>query len=95
MSRCENSLHTKRESHLVGRLGYNGSGLVTYFSVFIDAQGFKQFLRVAWEPFEAQFQSIEARFIHHTTIVVRLAGAEHHNYFYSTEAQDRQKQEGE
>ena len=62
---------------------------------YIDAQGFKRFLRVTWEPFEAKFQSIETKFIHHTNIVVRLAGAEHQNYFYKKEAQDKQWQEGE
>ena len=61
----------------------------------IDAQGFKQFLRATWEPFEAQFQSIETSFIHHTTIVVRLAGAEQQIHFYKKEAQDRQRLEGE
>ena len=65
------------------------------FLSYIDAQGFKQFLRVTWEPFESQFQSIETRFIHHTNIVVRLAGAEHQIHFYNQEAQYKQKQEGE
>ena len=54
-------------------------------------QGFKRFLRVTWEPFEAQFQSIEKRFIHHTNIIIRLAGAEHQIHFYK----DKQRQEGE
>ena len=58
-------------------------------------QGFKRFLRVTWDPFEAQFQSIENGFIHHTTVVVRLAGAEHQIYFYNKETQEKQKQEGE
>ena len=34
------------------------------------------FRKVVWEPFEAQFQSIETRFIYHADIV-RLANAEH------------------
>ena len=58
-------------------------------------QGFKQFLKITWEPFEAHFRSIETRFIHHTNIVVRLAGAEHQIHFYNQEAQYKQKQEGE
>ena len=58
-------------------------------------QGFKRFLRVTWEPFEAQFQSIEKRFIHHTNIIIRLAGAEHQIHFYEKEAQDNQRKEGE
>ena len=58
-------------------------------------QGFKRFLRVTWEPFETQFQSIETRFIHHTNIVVRLAGAEHQIHFYEKETQEKQRKEGE
>ena len=61
----------------------------------LDAQSFKRFFRVAWEPFEAQFRSIETRFIHHTNIVVRLAGAEHQIHFYNKETQERQRQDGE
>ena len=61
---------------------------------YVDAQGFKRFLRVTWEPFEQQFQSIETRFIHHTNIVVRLANAEHQIHFYKKEIQDKQRQEG-
>ena len=60
----------------------------------IDAQGFLQFLRVTWEPFEARFQSIETKFMHHANIVVRLTSAEHQIYFYQKEAQDNQRQEG-
>ena len=62
---------------------------------FIDVKNFKQFLRVIWEPFETQFRSIETRFIHHTSIVVRLAGADHQIYSYTQEVQDKQRQEGE
>ena len=65
------------------------------FLSYIDAKSFKLFFRVTWEPFEAKFQSIEARFLHHTTIVVRLAGAEHQNGLYNTEYQDRHKLESE
>ena len=54
----------------------------TYFLSYIDVQGFKQFLKVTWEQFEQQFQSIETRFIHHANIVVRLANAEHQIDFY-------------
>ena len=74
---------------------YPYQGLPLIFVYSIDAQGFKRFLRVTWEPFEAHFQTIEARFMHHTTVVVRLAGAEHQNYFYQKETQDKQRQEGE
>ena len=62
---------------------------------YIDAQGFKRFLKVTWEPFEVQFQSIETRFIDHTNIVVRLANAEHHIHFYRKETQDKQREESE
>ena len=42
----------------------------------LDVQGFKLFFRVTWEPFVAQFSSIEARFSNHTTTVARLASAD-------------------
>ena len=51
-------------------------------------------MRVTWEPFEARFQSIEAKFIHHTNIVARSAGAEYQMYYYQKEAQDERRQEG-
>ena len=50
-----------------------------------------QFLRVTWEPFETHFQSIETRFIHHTNIVVRIAGADHQ----IQEFQDKQRHKSE
>lgn len=55
--------------------------IVTYYTGLKDAQGFKLFLRVAWEPFEEQFQPIETRFIDHTKIIVRLANVEHQILF--------------
>lgn len=58
-------------------------------------RGFKLFLRLTWEPFEVQFQSIEARFIHHADIIVRLADVEHKSNYYKKEIQNNQKQEGE
>lgn len=39
-------------------------------------RGFKHFFRITWEPFEARFRSIEAGFIHHVDIVIRLANVE-------------------
>lgn len=66
-----------------------------WYSPYIDAQGFKLFLRIIWEPFESQFQSIETRFMHHTNIVVRLANAEHHSHYYRKETQEKQREEGE
>ena len=95
MSKCESSLPRERESDLVGRLSYNESSFSLTFLSYIDTQGFKRFLRVTWEPFEAQFQSIETRFKHHTNIVVRLACIEHQIHFYQNDAQDKQRQEGE
>ena len=68
---------------------YQGS-LLTVLSC-IGAQGFRWFLKITWEPFEAQFQPIETRFRHHTDIVVRSAGAE----FHTKEALDKQRQAGE
>ena len=59
---------------------YQDLSLTSLYS--IDMQSFKLFLRVTWEPFEAHFQSIETRFIHHTDIVVRLAGAEYQIHSY-------------
>lgn len=87
MSKCE--IFLPRESYPVG--GFNNKYIMTHRLLFcLDAHGFKRFLRVTWEPFEAHFQSIEARFIHHTDIVVRLAGAEQQIHFYK----DKQRQEG-
>ena len=94
MSKYESSLHIKRGSYHVGELSKNM--LLTYYQFLLvltimsytDAQGFKRFLRVTWEPFEAEFQSMETRFTHHTNIVVRLAGAEHLIHYYT-------RQEGE
>ena len=57
-------------------------------------QSFKRFLKVIWEPFEAEFESIEAQFIHHITIVIRLADVEHQNQIYTREVQDKQRQDG-
>ena len=97
MSKCETSFPKKRESYSVGGLPELMYLDLSLTLTFTDAQGFKLFLRVAWEPFEAQFQSIETRFIHHTNIVVRLAGAEvsgHQIHFYKKETQDKQRQEG-
>ena len=95
MSKCEASSPPKRELYLVGRLNYHSFSVITYFSYVIDAQGFKQFLKVTWEPFEEQFQSLENRFIYHADIVVRLATAEHQIHSYNKEIQDKQWQEGE
>ena len=61
------------------------------FLSYIDVQGFIQFLRVTWEPFETQFQSIETSFKHHADIVIRLAGAEHQIESY----QDKQRHKSE
>ena len=36
-----------------------------------------RFLKVTWDPFEAEFPSIENKFLHHVIIVVRVAGIEH------------------
>ena len=58
-------------------------------------RGFKLFLRLTWEPFEVQFQSIEARFIHHADIIVRIADVEHKSNYYKKEIQNNQRQEGE
>lgn len=66
----------------------------TFYCLGLDLQSFKRFLKVTWEPFEEEYQSIEAQFIHYTTIVVRLAGAEHQNHIYNKEIQDKQRQEG-
>ena len=69
--------------------------LLIFLFNYIDLQGFKRFLRITWEPFEEQFQSIETRFIHHTYIVVRSANVDHLIYYYKKETQDKQRQEGE
>ena len=55
-----------------------------------DAQGFRLFFRVAWEPFEEQFQSIEATFVDHINIIVRLANVEH-QILSKEEDQDNQR----
>ena len=94
MSKSEASLLTRRESSLVSGLSYNVSSISLNFLPYTDMQGFKQFLKITWEPFEAHFRSIETRFIHHTNIVVCLAGAEHQSHFYKKETQDKQKEEG-
>ena len=56
----------------------------------IGLQGFKLFFRIAWEPFEAQFGSIEARFLNHTIAVVRLATIDFQN-----RTLEHQKRQGE
>ena len=50
-----------------------------YLHSTLGLQGFKLFFRLTWEPFEAQFGSIEAKFANHTIAVVRLANVEHQN----------------
>ena len=42
----------------------------------LDVQGFKLFFKLTWEPFEAQFSSIEARFSDHAITIVRLASVD-------------------
>lgn len=78
----------------VGRQAHNLSWILLTLLLYSDALGFKRFLRITWEPFEQQFQSIETRFIHHTNIVVRLANVEHQNHFYQRETQEKQRYEG-
>ena len=58
--------------------------------LFLDAQEFKVFFRLTWEPFEAQFGSIEARFSNHTIAVVRLASV-----YYQDRVLEYQIREGE
>ena len=43
----------------------------------LDVQGFKHFFKLTWEPFEAQFGPIEARFSDHSIVVVRLASIDY------------------
>ena len=59
--------------------------LLLTFLPYIAVQGFKRFLRVTWEPFEGEFQSIENRFIHHANVVVRLADVQHKIHYYKAE----------
>ena len=66
------------------------NGCLLYTDIIKDAQGFRLFFKVAWEPFEEQFQSIETSFIDHTNIIVRLANVEH-QILYKEEAQDSQR----
>ena len=65
--------------------------LLNYFT--LDLQGFKLFFRLTWEPFEAQFGSIESRFLNNTSIIVRLANAELQSYVYNS--LEYQKKESE
>ena len=53
-----------------------------------DAQGFKLFLRVAWEPFEEEFFKIETRLKAHADVVVNLANVEH-QILYKNESQSQ------
>jgi len=46
-------------------------------SGYLDLQGFKLFLKLAWEPFEQKFKPIEDQFLHHTLVVVRWANVRH------------------
>ena len=48
------------------------------------------FFKLIWEPFEAQFSSIEAHFSDHTISVMRLAIVD-----YQTRALDFQRRQGE
>ena len=47
--------------------------------LYLDFGEFKLFLRLTWEPFAAQFCSIEARFSSHTIAIVRLANIDYQN----------------
>ena len=60
----------------------------------LDIQGFKLFFRLTWEPFEAQFGSIESRFSTHTIAVVRLANVDYQNRAleYQSQAVEYQNQ---
>ena len=51
----------------------------SYISIFLGLEAFNLFFRLTWEPFEAQFGSIEASFSNHTIAVVRLANVDHQN----------------
>ena len=65
--------------------------------MFLDFQGFKLFLRLTWEPFEAQFGAIEASFSNHTIAVVRLANIDYQNRAleYQSRVLEYQEREGE
>ena len=63
--------------------------LLLHFST-LDARGFKLFFRLSWEPFEAQFSPIEARFSNHAVTVVRLA-----NVDFQVRVLEHQNQQGE
>ena len=62
----------------------HASLLLTFLS-YIAVQGFKRFLRVTWEPFEGEFQSIEDRFIRHANVVVRLADVQQKIHYYKAD----------
>ena len=85
MLKCESSFPAQRGScHPVGGHihGIMHPDFLLTLLCYLDAQGFKRFFRVTWEPCEARFHSIENKFIHHANIVVRLAGAEYQIHFY-------------
>ena len=68
--------------------------------VTLDFQGFKLFFKHTWEPFEAQFGSIEAHFSNHTIAVVRLANVDYQNRALEYQTQvlrllEDQKRQGE
>ena len=74
--------------------------LTSTYLFYLDVQGFKLFFRLTWEPFEAQFGPIEARFSIHTITVVRLANVDHQNRALEYQSQvlellEHQKRQGE
>ena len=56
----------------------------------LDVQGFKLFSKLAWEPFETQFNSIEENFSNHALTIIRLA-----NIDYQIRTLEYQRREGE
>lgn len=44
----------------------------------LDPQQSQLFFRPTWEPFEAQFKSLEARFSNHTIAFVQMGDVEYH-----------------
>ena len=57
---------------------------------YLDVKGFKLFFNQIWEPFEAQFDSIETSFSNHALTIVHLA-----NIDYQNRTLEYQKKEGE
>lgn len=87
------SLPTKREVKDVG-IAKPTASIARLTLAHIGWTSFRIFLRVMWEPFESEFDSINLRFDDRVRIVIRTAGVVEHTRLRSKELLKAQQKNG-